>query len=240
MRLGLVGDIHGRIDTLRQLVAAMGGLEPTALLCTGDFAPRGAAMAAREKARADSISCLSALGAPVLWVPGNHDDPAPPVDGNMDGRVGKVGSRSVLGIGGAGPDRFGFPYEWSEEDIRAASFPPADILLTHAPPYGTSLDQLSSGRHVGSKAIWELAERGSGLLVCGHVHEAFGFAVVGRRLCVNLGSLAEPFALPQAVMVKWPDRGPLLASRHELREESLVVTDERSHWIERETRGELE
>lgn len=51
------------------------------------------------------------------------------------------------------------------------------IFVCHAPPYGTSLDMLYSGLHVGSQSVREFIERwgGKGLLKAsfhGHIHES--------------------------------------------------------------------
>ena len=85
------------------------------------------------------LSEVAALGRPWAWVPGNHDLSDNDLPNNADGRVLEVAGLRVGGIGGAGPARFGFAYEWSEDDVRARSHLDCDVLLVHTPPLGTAL-----------------------------------------------------------------------------------------------------
>ena len=60
-----------------------------------------------------------------------------------------------------------------------------DILLTHGPPKGV-LDDNMSGTNCGSWALlnWIKAYQPR-LVVCGHIHESHGIALVGNTLVVN-------------------------------------------------------
>lgn len=47
--------------------------------------------------------------------------------------------------------------------------------MTHAPPFGTKLDEIAHGKHVGSASIRKFIEGEKPLLnVCGHIHEKAG------------------------------------------------------------------
>jgi Icc-related predicted phosphoesterase len=142
-------------------------------------------------------SIFAPTGARLAWVPGNHDPSGLKARDNCDRRALSVNGLRVFGIGGAGPHRFGFRYEWGEDDIGSIRPPPHDILLTHAPPIDTRLDRLASGGHVGSQAIRDIAVYGSRVLVCGHIHEAAGVDRTGDLLMLNAGSLGDPFGKPQ-------------------------------------------
>ena len=76
-----------------------------------------------------------------------------------------------------------------------ARFGRLDILLTHVPPYGV-LDRVDSasippawiGRHAGSRAVLEyIRSRQPRYVFCGHIHEAEGFARLGKTEVYNLG-----------------------------------------------------
>ncbi|BCK53271.1 phosphodiesterase [Nocardia wallacei] len=74
------GALYGAVDAeqrLRQLLdrAAAGGITPTAILFTGDLTDHGEPRA-YGKLRALVEPFADRLGAPVVWVTGNHDDRA--------------------------------------------------------------------------------------------------------------------------------------------------------------------
>ena len=149
-----------------------------------------------------AVTTVEQLGVPVLWVPGNHDTPHLIGDGNVDGRLRSIVGIRIAGIGGSGPARFGFPYEWDEDEIRALELPDCDVILSHTPPVDTSLDETAWGnRHAGSHAIRERAERHDGVLVCGHIHEAAGAVQLEGCLCLNAGALGQPFGEAQVGFV---------------------------------------
>ena len=64
---------------------------------------------------------------------------------------------------------------------------------------------IKTGKAVGSKGIRELADRMTGLLVCGHIHEAVGVRQIGQCLCYNAGSLGEPFGAVQCGVASFDD-----------------------------------
>jgi|SRR5882757_196569 len=71
-----------------------------------------------------------------------------------------------------------------------------DILITHGPPYGI-LDLTDEGRCVGSKSLqMELFRRlRPKLLVCGHIHEAYGIEPPGGIVerAVNCSHVNEDY-----------------------------------------------
>lgn len=210
--LGVLGDLHGHRRHLEQVVRVLGDEAPDAVLLVGDFAShrwerefRGGPDEARELEREvhDLLAPVRALGVPLAWVPGNHDLRGLSGEGAIDRRCVQVAGLRVHGIGGAGPARFGFPYEWGEREIQCLEVGPCEVLLTHTPPRGT-LDRTVAGVHVGSRAIQSHATRAE-VVVCGHIHEAAGVARLGDALCLNAGSLGEPFPRPQYGVVRFGD-----------------------------------
>lgn len=215
--LAVIGDIHdhqqrlGRVlDHLRALPALDG------VLLVGDIAknPRWlrrnhpdelARMASNIVEIADQVE--QALGAPLRFVPGNHDPRHVPDPRNVDGRLDEVAGLRVFGVGGAGPAAFGLPYEWSEDEVAALPSPVCDVILAHCPPANTPLDALRrNGQHVGSLALLDRARLHRGLYVCGHIHEASGAVVLDECLCVNAGGLGNPFGAARVVTVEVDDR----------------------------------
>jgi hypothetical protein len=211
--LAVIGDVHAAWPRLERVLARIAERGADGVLLVGDLGeptPRwngrdDVIRTARYLASVERIlDMVDALGRPFAWVPGNHDLPEVPGRGKIDGRVADVAGLSVLGIGGAGPERFGFPYEWDEDDIRGRPEPACDVILAHCPPARTPLDLVpTSGENVGSEAIRERAQRHGGVLVCGHIHESPGAVQIGSCLCFNVGGLGEPWGRAQVGFVEW-------------------------------------
>jgi Icc-related predicted phosphoesterase len=144
------------------------------------------------------LKTVAQLGCPVAYVPGNHDVRELTFSGNIDGSSVQMGDFKIAGIGGAGPDKFGFQYEWEEDEIRGRPRTDVDVLLSHCPPAGTIFDRLPSGQHVGSEAVLERVNQMVGVAVFGHIHEAHGVGRIGDCLCMNAGGLGPPAAHPRA------------------------------------------
>lgn len=67
-----------------------------------------------------------------------------------------------------------------------STLPPADIVVSHCPPYGYC-DATESGEHIGSPGLLSYIERHKPrLVVCGHVHEAAGDAMIGDTCVLNV------------------------------------------------------
>lgn len=216
--LAVIGDIHGHEGRLNLVLRAIEQHGPVdGVLLVGDIAPNppwhdraapGELLKMRMAIERIVRRIRERLEVPVLFVPGNHDPKDVPLPSHTDRRVSTVAGLSVYGIGGAGPDRFGLPYEWDEDEVRALRVPPVDVLLCHSPPFGTPLDLLMDGeRHVGSEAIGDIARRHHGLMVCGHIHEGAGAVTLGDCLCVNVGGLGEPYGKARVALARFGDVG---------------------------------
>ena len=205
--LGAIGDIHARWDFLDPVLEALAaGPRLDAVLLVGDLAKCSGRNAHQREARKVSyllevqqvLRRVGELGVDVFYVPGNHDRPDLGYWGNIDGRTESVGDVTIGGIGGAGPDRMGFSYEWSEDEIRARPPMDVDVLVSHCPPLATAFDRIPRGDHVGSQAIRERVDRLHGTAIFGHIHESFGVGQIGECLCMNLGGMGPPAAHPRA------------------------------------------
>ncbi len=230
-RLAVIGDVHDRREALDAAMDLAAGPFDLAIL-SGDVGldppwDEVGRLTARESHDASMGAVVGRvarrMGCPVVFVPGNHDlRDAIEIPGalNLDGVVRECAGLRLAGLGGAGPDRFGFPYEWSEEQAerRLAALPATpriDLLLCHTPPAGTSLDLTGRGAHVGSNAVARaIARLAPRLFVCGHIHEARGFEVLDGIPCLNAGALAPPAEQIQLCLVDW-DEGPVRIERRQ-------------------------
>lgn len=205
-RLAVIGDVHGAQGFLAEVLAAVRAEAPEGVLLAGDLGFESDLWNTARRV----LEQIADLGVPALFVPGNHDLPDLVDRGparNVDRRFLDLCGLVVTGWGGA-DRKFGFPYEWPEEEVPRALRRPADILLLHCPPHGCSLDVTSGGEHVGSRALRRLIARSKPRLVlCGHIHEAPGFEVVEGVPCLNAGSLGSPFGAPQYAILDWDDAG---------------------------------
>lgn len=207
----VIGDVHGRMGLLRTVLRRIAREKVQGILLVGDLscarnAPRGSGRGARYlEVVGEVLAAVRAVARPVFFVPGNHDWPDLELPGNLDCRAITIGGVSLAGLGGAGPARFGFPYEWSENDAAMRLPQKADILVSHTPPFNTPLDLTYTKVQAGSAAVrtWAL-ERGR-VLVCGHIHEGAGVFRLGDCLCLNAGGLGEPSPRAQVGFVRGTD-----------------------------------
>ena len=112
---------------------------------------------------------------------------------NFHERHIRIGRWHVAGLGYSSPTPFGTPGEYSEPQlaVRLAKFADLDplVLICHAPPYATALDQIRPGLHAGSTAVREFIEKSQpAYFFCGHIHEAEGVEIqMGRTIARNVG-----------------------------------------------------
>ena len=222
----LIGDVHDERDRLERSLALLGDCRPDLVLLTGDIGqdpPWHRAQRRTQRTEHDESvrgvvgRVRSVCDCPVVFVPGNHDLDDPPADVgaiNADRRIVEIAGLRIAGFGGAGPTRFGFPYEWSEEEAELAlgklfaDEDRVDIFLSHSPPVATTLDRTAHGSAVGSTAVKSWIGRARPkLFVCGHIHEARGIEDLGGVPCVNAGALGEPYGCEIVWVVDWED-GP--------------------------------
>ncbi len=73
-----------------------------------------------------------------------------------------LGRWHLAGLGYSNPTPFNTPGEYSEAQIAEKLVPFAAldplVLVCHAPPYGTALDQIRPGLHAGSRSVREFIE----------------------------------------------------------------------------------
>jgi Icc-related predicted phosphoesterase len=189
LKLLIFSDIHTDWKTLERLL----GVEADFYIAAGDQVTfqRGLDRCGEIlKTRADRMYVL----------PGNHESAAD-IE-KLCARFGlhnfheqsiQAGRWHVAGLGYSSPTPFHTPGEYTEAEMaqRLAPFAALDplVLICHAPPHGTELDQIRPGLHAGSKSVREFIEsRQPEYFFCGHIHEAEGVEVrIGRTLARNVG-----------------------------------------------------
>jgi Icc-related predicted phosphoesterase len=189
VKLLIFSDIHNDWKALDRLLA----IEADYYIAAGDQVTWGKGID-----RAGEI--LAQRSDKMYVLPGNHES-AEMVAGmcaryglhDLHGRHIQVGKWHVAGLGYSSPTPFHTPGEYSEAEIeerlrKFSEFSPL-VLVCHAPPYGTALDQVRPGLHAGSRSVREFIEKYQPEhFFCGHIHEAEGVEIaMGRTRAQNVG-----------------------------------------------------
>lgn len=193
MKILIFTDIHGDARALERLVAQPADV----YIAAGDLTTFGRGL---ERL----IEILAPLGERLWLLPGNHETHDETRDlcarhGFVDfhrqvRRVeGKDGATHWAGLGYSNPTPFNTPGEYTEEEIAEAlkkfeGLAPLHCVF-HFPPHGTKLDQVSFGRHAGSRVLRAWIDRVQPVqLFCGHIHECGGKSdTLGATPCFNVG-----------------------------------------------------
>jgi uncharacterized protein len=189
VKLLLFSDIHNDWKTLERILS----VEADYYIAAGDQVSWS-----RGLDRCGEI--LKTRGSKVWVLPGNHETESQIAEmcercglNAMHGRHFAVGEWQIAGLGYSSPTPFDTPGEYSEAEIARRLEPFAGIerlvLVCHAPPRDTALDQVKPGVHAGSTAVRDfLAKHQPAYFFCGHIHEAEGVEIqVGRTRARNLG-----------------------------------------------------
>jgi hypothetical protein len=209
MKIIAFGDIHMATSTLPRIE---GLHEADLVVVTGDITNFGARTEAKTV-----LNEILTFNPNLLCLAGNLDksdvnDYLEGLDMNLHGQAHMIKRQvCIYGVGGSNTTPFQTPWELSENQLHQAvqeayrqagelidlAEPIAGhkiptIFVSHAPPYGTALDRLRSGRHVGSKTIRHHIEYHSpDLCITGHIHEAGGVDTLGGSFIVNPGMLIK-------------------------------------------------
>ena len=189
MKLLIFSDIHNDWKALDRLLA----IDADYYIAAGDQVTW-----AKGIDRAGEILALRSGKMYVL--PGNHESAE--MVAAMCARHGlhnfheqhiQAGRWYVAGLGYSSPTPFNTPGEYTEPQIadrlnKFADLTPL-VLVCHAPPYDTALDQIRPGLHAGSRSVREFIDTYQPEhFLCGHIHEAEGVAVqLGRTRARNVG-----------------------------------------------------
>lgn len=189
MRVQVFADIHGDISSLRRAVA----VDADYYIAAGDLVTWPAPLD-------PCANALAHLGESLWVMPGNNEL-AEQVEAfcsqygfrNFHQTSIKVGGTYFAGLGYSNPTPFGTPGEYTEDELAArlarfARLRP-QVLVCHAPPKDTELDEAAPGLHFGSTAVRDYIERHQpAYCLCGHVHEGAGRVIrLGATQAVNVG-----------------------------------------------------
>jgi len=189
MRLLALADIHNNRKVIGKLQMIL-EQKWDWILIAGDITNRGPASFAKELVEI-------ALPENTLIVHGNMDtNEVIKVfeDKGVSVHCKKIviGEYNVIGFGGSNYTPANTPTEYSEEEIEDGlnklEIDSRTILITHAPPFNSGLDKVSSGLNVGSRAIRNIIDKKQPCLnICAHIHEQEGKRVINKTLVVKLG-----------------------------------------------------
>lgn len=195
MRILAVTDPHTTDGLWESLSALKKKHKPDVLCCCGDISIFG-------HGQEEILDIFKRLRLPTFLVHGNHDDyqsfaaycDAEPTFHNLHKRWYEFGGYVFLGYGGEGfrlrqPEFDNF----SKKAVKALKeIGKPGILLTHQPLYGTTMDVVWDGEHVGSKSFRAFVKKNHSLLalvLSGHIHEGFlKHDKIGGTAIINPGS----------------------------------------------------
>jgi Icc-related predicted phosphoesterase len=192
VKLLIFSDIHTDWNTLERLLAT----EADYYIAAGD-------QVSWERGLERCGEILRTRGDKVWVLPGNHEKASQISDmcqkfglNDFHERSFEVGRWKVAGLGYSSITPFDTPGEYTEEQIETklekfAELNPL-VLVCHAPPHDTALDQIRPGLHAGSTAVRSFIEkRQPKYFFCGHIHEAEGVEItMGRTRARNVGKAA--------------------------------------------------
>jgi uncharacterized protein len=191
MRILAFTDLHENTRALERIKQAAKSVD--LVLCVGDFTIFGRSMKRM-------LTQLNSLGVPVVLIHGNHEDEEE-VTEHLDGlqnihfvhlQVLDLMGLRFMGFGGHGFSRREQELE-AFEKASADKFNERTVFLCHAPPYGTTLDEVSEDWHVGNESLTQLIRRRKPMLVlAGHIHECFhAHDTLGSSVLINPGPDGE-------------------------------------------------
>lgn len=212
--------LYGAVDGLERLervgdYALAAGITPELVVVTGDLVQRGHAGAYPDLDRA--LSRLeSALGAPVLTVLGNHDDPtaARVLRGHEAGhrRIAHVGGLRVALLDSSSGELGAEQLDWLLAQLREPAELGTIVALHHA-PLGSPLPTLAKQGLRDAEALLDVLEgTDARLVLAGHFHHQLSATVRGIPVAV-----APALAYHQVM-----NAGPLAVAGHDEASFSLV------------------
>ena len=189
MRVQVFSDIHGDIASLRRAIS----MDADIYIAAGDLVTWPAPL--------DPCGPVLAPLGERLWVMPGNNETADQVREFCERHGFRAFHDTVFGIDGthfvgmgySNPTPFDTPGEYTEEELgeRLAKFAnlSPQVLVSHAPPLNTELDEAAPGLHFGSRAVRNyIDDHQPSYCFCGHVHEGAGRGVrLGSTLAANVG-----------------------------------------------------
>ena len=200
MKILFFGDIHDDLDSIKLIQKQE---QADKAIITGDLTRYGG-----EPEAVKVIEVSKGISSNILAVVGNMDkkeidEYLSKIKINIHSKGIKLNSDlGIFGSGGSIPTPFHTPTEIPEQeytsilekgynDIKDCR---TKILVSHQPPFDTSVDKINMGMHVGSKVLRDfILECKPDLCVCGHIHEAQGTDYLGETKIINTGISAKGY-----------------------------------------------
>tara|TARA_Y100000310_G_C20700399_1_gene829208 strand:+ start:5231 stop:5818 length:588 start_codon:yes stop_codon:yes gene_type:complete len=195
MKLLAFGDSHGSMKALKQLKEK--AKKADLIVCIGD-------VTVFEQNFRGVMKDLDAFGKKILMIHGNHEE-----EHTMRKQCGetknivflheKVMEIDGILFSGSGGGGFSLTDKWMKDFYKSAGKGLDGkrwILLTHAPPYKTTLDNVH-GADAGCKTVRQVIEKlKPEYAFAGHLHENFGKKdKIKETMCVNPGPFGMMFDL---------------------------------------------
>lgn len=193
MKIIAFTDIHGAYSTVEETLRK----EPAdVVIIGGDLTNVGSVGEVRT-----AIQQFQTINHNLLAVAGNmdlpqHDEFFEQVGISINGRGISINDVGFFGVSGGPKSPLHTPYEITEEEIarralagyRDVQHCKVKVFVPHPPPFGTKVDIIHSGIHVGSSAVRDFIEdHRPHVVICGHIHEARGRDKIENTIIVNCG-----------------------------------------------------
>ncbi len=193
MKLLLCVDLHCQVKAVESLRKKVKKEKPDLICCSGDIS-------IVDRGTKEMAAALDSFGKRVLIIPGNHED-----ENDLEKRCHFTenlfflheksyveGNVLFLGYGTGGFSAIDSRFKRVTRDferIIKANKGKKVVLLVHAPPYKTKLDNVM-GSSCGNKTFKEFIVRNKpDLVVCGHLHENAGKEdFIGKTRIINPGA----------------------------------------------------
>jgi uncharacterized protein len=199
MRFLAFGDLHQDLQDLERVKKKIKKVEIDCIICLGDFT-------IFSNYTKEVLELINDLGKRTLLIHGNHEDEKeieklckkfPNIE-FAHKKIITIEGVTFLCYGGGGfaerePEFRKFVKEHNAEIKEKNKL----VLVTHAPPLNSALDEVGPDWHVGVRDYADFIEKYSPIVaLSGHIHETFKRKQVkNKTLLVNPGGDGEVFEL---------------------------------------------
>ncbi len=181
-------DTHGNKTALNQLVKA--SEKADILVCAGDITNWG-------NKTEETLNYFKDINKPLLIIPGNHEstDILQRITKKYNNiiffhkAIYQLNDYLFIGYGGGGFSEEDRNFEQFIKKIEPELKDKKLILITHAPAYGTKVDNIPSLGHRGCESYTNFIKKYKPMLhISGHLHETANKTdVIGKTLLINPG-----------------------------------------------------
>jgi hypothetical protein len=198
MKILAFTDIHDSLSALEKIRHKIKAKNPDILVCTGDIS-------IFEHGLGKIMKKMNSLGKKIVIIHGNHEEEdtfakhCKSLKNLVFIHKSHYIENDVLFIGYGGGGFVTVDKEFEKFSLKFSKLIKENpgkkvVLLTHAPPYKTSLDEIEK-EHCGSKSLRNFVEKNRiDYMFCGHIHENFGQEdTIKKTKCINPGPLGKLF-----------------------------------------------